>query len=249
MGLIWWILPAVTGVIGLMLGFAGLGRLARFKPLSGGARLLFGTGFLGFAGIATFTGLNLQTYQRLTYERPVATITFSSVDGQKDTYVADLLLPEGERKSYTLHGDEWLLRARVIKFKPMSNMLGYDSIYRLDRLSGHYEDIEAERNSDVSIESLSADPGLDVYSLAKQSDGKFGVRDAYFGSAVYNPMENGLSYEVSITQDALVARPANALTRMRLGLDEADGEVEKAPRSEDGPAEEDTPAVDTGEEG
>ena len=51
MSLIWWILPAISGVIGLMLLFAGFGKLASLKPVSGGGRLIFGVGFLGLAGI------------------------------------------------------------------------------------------------------------------------------------------------------------------------------------------------------
>jgi hypothetical protein len=232
MGMIWWILPAVAAAIGIMLGFAGLSKLARLKPVSGGARLLFGTGFLGLAGLVTFTGLNLQTYQRLTKERVVATISFDAVEGQADTYIANLLLPEGEKQSYTFHGDEWLMRARVIKFKPMSNMLGYDSVYRLDRLSGHFEDVDRERAEPSSVERLSANPGLDVHALAKEFGPRFGVRDASYGSAVYNPMGDDFSYEVSITQDALIARPANALTRMQLGVYDVEAQL-KAPKADD----------------
>ncbi len=233
MGMIWWILPTVAGVIGLMLGFAGLSKLARMQPMSGGLRLLFGTGFLGLAGVTTFVGLNLQTYQRLTKERVVARISFDAVEGQADTYVADLLLPEGETQSYTIHGDEWLMRARVIKFKPMANMLGYDSVYRLDRLSGHFEDVDKERDAPVSVERLSVNPGLDVAALAREYGDRFGIRDASYGSAVYNPMGDDFAYDVMITQDALIARPANALTRMQLGVYETEVELrETAPQIE-----------------
>ncbi len=51
MSLIWWILPAISGVIGLMLLFAGFGKLASLKPVSGGGRLIFGVSFLGLAGL------------------------------------------------------------------------------------------------------------------------------------------------------------------------------------------------------
>ena len=50
MGLIWWILPALAGVVGLMLSFAGLGRLMKLRLAAGGLRFLFGIGFLGAAG-------------------------------------------------------------------------------------------------------------------------------------------------------------------------------------------------------
>ena len=224
MGLIWWILPAVAGVIGLMLGFAGVSKLARLKLISGGARLLFGTGFLGLAGITTFTGLNLQTYKRLTHERPVAEISFDEVAGQENTFVATLQLnEEDEKRTYTLKGDEFEIGAKVIKFQPMSNMLGYDSIYRLDflegRLADRYQTAQVTEAVATGV-ALTDNPGLDVAAYARTQGKRFGVQDAKYGSGVYNPMDDGLAYEVWITQDALIARPSNTRTRLRLGIEE-----------------------------
>ena len=76
MELLWWILPALAGVVGLLFSFAGLGRLLKLRLAAGGLRFLVGIGLLGAAGIGTFVGLNLQTYKALTKERDVAEITF-----------------------------------------------------------------------------------------------------------------------------------------------------------------------------
>jgi hypothetical protein len=228
MGLIWWILPALAGVVGLMLSFAGLGRLMKLRLAAGGLRFLFGIGFLGAAGVATFVGLNLQTYKRLTYERVVATISFDKAPNVDDTYSVTMLLPEGEvRNINAIKGDEFSLGAQVITFKPMSQMLGYDSVYRLDFLEGRYS--RRYNTSGVSEATatgiqLYENPGLDVYGLAKAQGGQFGIgtshKDANFGSAVYAPMGDGLEYEVSITQSALVLRPANAAAKPRLQAQE-----------------------------
>jgi hypothetical protein len=224
MGMIWWILPAVAAVIGIMLGFAGVSKLVRMKPIAGGARLLFGTGFLGLAGVVSFAGLNLQTYKRLTHERPVADISFDAVAGETNTYVATLQLNEEEEKrTYTLKGDEFEIGAKVIKFQPMSNMLGYDSIYRLDFLEGRLADryTAAQVTEAVSTGvALTDNPGLDIAAYARTQGTKFGVQDAKYGSGVYNPMDDGLAYEIWITQDALIARPSNTRTKLRLGVGE-----------------------------
>lgn len=229
MDMIWWVLPAIAGVVGIMLVFAGLGRLGKMKPLSGGSRLLFGAGSLGIAGVITFAGLNLQTYNRLVYERPVATLTFHAVDDEADTYRVELLLPEGERyqcdedslrADCVIRGDEFAVGARVITFKPMAAMLGYDSVYKLDYLEGRNarrygaRSVSAAESNGVA---LSDNPGLDVAALAREQGSRFGVRDANFGSAAYNPMGDGFSYEVSITRTGLIARAANAETRRALG--------------------------------
>ncbi|MEL7110320.1 MAG: hypothetical protein AAGJ68_12065 [Pseudomonadota bacterium] len=225
MGLIWWVLPALAGVIGLLLSFAGLGRLMKLRLAAGGLRFLFGIGFLGAAGIGTFVGLNLQTYKRLTYERVVATLSFDKTPNTEDTYSVTLELPDDEvRVINELKGDQFSLGAQVITFKPVAQMLGYDSVYRLDFLEGRYTrrfTTESVTEATSTGIQLYENPGLDVYSLAKEQNGRFGLstaqKDSNFGSAVYAPMADGLKYEVSITQNALVLRAANSAAQALLG--------------------------------
>jgi len=211
MSLIWWILPAISGVIGLMLLFAGFGKLASLKPLSGGSRLFFGAGFMGLAGIVAFAGLNLQTYKRLTLERDAAHIRFDAVADQPGTYQATVTLPqEVEPRVYMLQGDEFSMGAQVIKFKPLANMLGYDSVYRLEYLEGRNSNrysTEAITKAESNGIRLYANPGLDVRKFAAEQGARFGLEDAQYGSATYMPMGDGYEFDVNITQDALVARP------------------------------------------
>jgi hypothetical protein len=224
MDLLWWILPAASGVIGLLLSFAGLGRLMKLRLAAGGFRFLFGLGFLGAAGIGTFVGLNLQTYKRLTYERVVATISFDQAPNAEDTYRITLELPDDETRTIDeIKGDEFSLGAQVITFKPMAQMLGYDSVYRLEFVEGRYArryDTNGVSEATSTGIQLYENPGLDVYTLAREQGSRFGIgtgrKDASFGSAVYAPMADGLEYEVSITQSALVLRPANAAAAAQL---------------------------------
>lgn len=229
MGLIWWILPALAGVIGLMLTFAGLGRLMKLRLATGGLRFLFGVGFLGAAGVGTFAGLNLQTYKRLTLERPVARVSFDRVAGETDAYRIDVALAEGGKfqcinpdassDNCVVRGDEFSMGARVITFEPMANLLGYDSVYRLDYLEGReaarYDTVNVTQATSNGI-ALSENPGLDVYALAREQGDRFGMKGIQFGSAVYAPMDDGLSYDIMITQDALTLKPGNPATARRL---------------------------------
>ena len=214
MSLIWWILPAISGVIGLMLLFAGFGKLASLKPVSGGGRLIFGVGFLGLTGIVALSGLNLQTYKRLTLERDAAHIRFDAVVDQPNTYQATLTVPqEVEPRVYTLTGDEFSMGAQVIKFKPLANMLGYDSVYRLEYLEGRNSNrysTEAVTKAESNGIRLYANPGRDVRKFAAEQGARFGLEDAQYGSATYMPMGDGYEFDVNITQDALVARPTEA---------------------------------------
>lgn len=211
MSLIWWILPAISGVIGLMLLFAGFGKLASLKPVSGGGRLIFGVGFLGIAGIVALSGLNLQTYKRLTLERDAAHIRFDAVAEQPGTFQATVTLPqEPEPRVYTLKGDEFSMGAQVIKFKPLANMLGYDSVYRLEYLEGRNSNrysTEGVTTAESNGIRLYENPGLDVRKFAAEQGARFGLEDAQYGSATYMPMGDGYEFDINITQDALVARP------------------------------------------
>ncbi|MEX1249659.1 MAG: hypothetical protein WEA77_00485 [Hyphomonas sp.] len=224
MSLIWWILPSIAGVLGLILLFAGFAKMAGLKPFAGVARLAFGSGFLGLAGVIAFAGLNIQTYKRLTYERPVATVKFTAVPDQVDAYRADVVFSDGEvllqadGTAPVFRGNEWQIGAKVIKFKPMANILGYDSIYRLE----HMRSLDAMQfSSDVVTEGkidgiriVTDEPGIDVGAMAAKYGSRFGI-DAEYGSATYQPMGDGFEYEVSITQDALIARP-NGPTKAKI---------------------------------
>ena len=219
MGLIWWIMPSIAGVIGLLLLFAGFGKLANLKPFAGVTRLAFGTAFVGIAGMVAFIGLNIQTYKRLTYERPVAVVKFAAVPGQAEAFTADVTFSDGTQllqadgTQPVFRGDEWQIGARVIKFKPMANILGYDSMYRIEHMrSTNAMQFSSEAVTEGKIDGIrivTEEPGIDVSKLADTYGSRFGI-DAEYGSATYQPMGDGFEYEVSITQDALIARPTEA---------------------------------------
>jgi len=189
MGLLWWILPALAGVVGLVLSFAGLGRLFKLRLAAGGLRFLFGVGFLGMAGIVTLAGLNMQTFKRLTQEQDVATISFDAAPGVENAYKVTLELSDGEVRNLPIAGpevgqtqyfvgDEFSLGAQVITFKPMAQLLGYDSVYRLDFLEGRFTDRFNTENVSAATSTgikLYENPGLDVYALAKEQGSQFGV--------------------------------------------------------------------------
>lgn len=257
MSLIWWALPALSGVIGLVLSFAGLGRLMKLRLAAGGLRFLFGIGFLGAAGIGTFVGLNLQTYKALTKERDVAEISFAQDNSAEDTYTLTMTLPSGEViRQDGFIGDEFQVSAQVIRFSPMKQMLGYDSLYRLEFIESRYarrfSSTDLTRatsygrrvSEDGKIEVFDQELGLDVYGAlvsyggeqeldrvlteeeASDENGswfsagmvasKNSGGSAPFGSAVYFPMADSLSYRVRITQNALVVEPMDNQTRRRM---------------------------------
>ncbi len=214
---IWWTIPVLATLVGLLLVGAGLGRMFRFKLMSGLSRFLFGGVFLGGAATAVLFGLNLQTYARLVYERPAAEVTLTQVGPQAFTASVRTPKPDGELGDpliYDLTGDEFTIEARFLKWKPWANITGYDAIYRLDRIQGRFEDVDTENATPPKRYNLSPDglpAALDIYQLARQNEFMKGIKavDAIYGAGGYAPMADGAVYEIVATQSGLIPRPAN----------------------------------------
>ena len=224
----WWILPAVVGGAGLIFLLTGLASLFRGRVFSGGLSAIGGGGLMAAAVIAALTGLNIQTYARLTYERPVATISVRQLGPQyfEATVIQPAATEGAEPVSgvYPLHGDQWRIEAQVLKWKPWANVLGLDAQYRLDRLSGRYESIDQEINAERSVHPLSGgDPGagfekslawkVSAWDMARKYRRYVDAVDTLYGGGAYMPMADGAAYEVWITQSGLIARPANDAAR------------------------------------
>lgn len=211
----WWIIPSFVAVIGLAIALSGLGWMFRGRPFKGGRGVAGGGLVLGIGALVGLLGLNIQTYHRLTYERPVATIELHQKGPQLyDATVVEPATesdPQGVTHTYELHGDEWRMEARVLKWKPWANVLGLDAQYRLDRFSGRYTDTQQELSSERSAYDIrpTRQSGVDLWPAARALSQYAPLVDTLYGSGAYMPMVDGGRYEVRITQNGLIARPTN----------------------------------------
>ncbi len=168
---------------------------------------------LAFA--AVILAMSYYSYERLTAERVVSTIEFRRT--AIDEYQARLMTPGQQDRIYVLRGDEWQLDARLVSWKPPATILGLDPVFRLERLSGRYSDIGRERTSPRTVHELTTGPAIDVWRIARRFPAFTPGIDAYYGSGTYVPMADGARYEISLSRDALIARPANDAARAALG--------------------------------
>jgi len=116
---------------------------------------------------------------------------------------------EKKQKEESEQGDEWQLDARIIKWKPPVYFAGLDSLYRLERISGRYRDVEEEKTENRTVYSLSENRGLDIWSITKNHPSWVPWVDAYYGSATYLPMNDGARFKITLSQTGLLARPVN----------------------------------------
>jgi hypothetical protein len=209
------LLVVMAGVGGLALILGSFKRFFHGRLLGGGGRMLFGLVLLLAFALVAAVALDLRTYLRLTYEQPVATLSFTALGPQ--TFRVTLMDAAGHSRSEELRGDDWQLDARVLKWKGLATVLGLDPLYRLDRLEGRYQNAGQERNDYHSVVELSSDAGLDLWGLAQHNAGWLPWVDAGYGSATYLPMADGARYSVSLSPTGLLARPTNPAAQAALG--------------------------------
>jgi hypothetical protein len=208
------------GVLGVLLAFpfllASVRRLRRLKLVSGTMFFLSGGVVLLVAAVAALVAANLYTYARLTHEQEAARVSMRQL-GER-WYMVSVQPAKSPPRHYELRGDEWQIDARVLKWRAMGTLLGFDTVYRLERLSGRYGTVAAERSSPRTVHDLAQDETpLDIWSFVRQHHQYIPFADALYGSAVYVPMSEGAEYAVTVSASGLVVRPGNDVARKAVG--------------------------------
>ncbi len=166
-----------------------------------GLAVLFAVLAVILAGIA----INIHSYQRLTYEQAVAELMFKKIADRQ--FLVRMDQPNGRSDVYDLRGDQWQLDARVLKWQGLANLLGYDAMYRLERLSGRYSNADEEISESRTVYDLAGfESGVDLWQWVQGHQNYLPWLDAIYGSATYLPMTDGAAYSVTLSQSGLLAR-------------------------------------------
>ena len=207
---------ALAGVaLSLPFFVASLRRMRQVKLVRGTLYLLFG-GVVALLGVAAgLVATNLVTYARLTHEQEAARVTTRAL-GERQ-FAVSVLAPGRPPQHFQVRGDEWQIDARVLKWRALGTVLGFDTVYRLERLSGRYGDLQSERTAPRTVYELAADRGVDFWSVARRYPRYLPFADALYGSAAYVPMAEGAEYVVAVSASGLVVRPANDAARQAVG--------------------------------
>jgi len=207
-----WLKVGIPGFafLGIILFIMGIQRIWRRRIVAGSLEGLVGLLLLAVATLMVVISMNLYTYDRLTHESKVAEVSFQEIGPQ---YFRTLLKLQNKIQILDLRGDDWQMDARVLKWRGTAVLLGFDTLYRFDRLSGRYRDINQEKTAPRTVYSLSEGKGLDLWLMAKKYKRWVPWVDALYGSATYMPMVDGASYTVSFSLTGLLARPSNDIAR------------------------------------
>lgn len=209
------VLLVVAGLLLLLALVHGLScrrHMREHRPLAAGWRALLVLVFLALAGLAGGGGLSLRGYRVLTREAPVATITAHRTGSQQ--WQLALQRPDGSRRVVVVDGDDFRLEAVVLKWRWTAVLAGLPPVYRLDRLSGRYDDPEQARNGPHSVVDFNRAGALDLFGLQMRHPHWLPMVDTIYGSGVYLPLIDGGRYQIRLmATGALVARPDAATAR------------------------------------
>lgn len=164
-----------------------------------------------FGGIA----MSLRGYRFFNEETPVVQIDSHILSPQR--WALTLTWPDGATRNVMLAGDDFQVDAIVLKWKLPAMLAGLPPLYRLDRISGRYDDVSQETNAPRTVIDFSQAGAGDLFDLKKQVPHWFPEVDTVFGSGAFLPLVDGGHYNVSLMRTgALVARPDEP-TAQRIG--------------------------------
>jgi len=206
---------AILTLIGLMFLVSMFAHLRRGRVLraGGSATACAASAGLGVAGMLIF--MSYLGYERLTDEQLVGVIEFQRA--APDEYTARLMIDGQIDRLLPLRGDEWQLDARVVTWSPPATLLGLEPVYQLERLSGRYSSVDRELSEQRTVHGLAVERPLDLWSIARKFPQLAPGVDAFYGTATYLPMADRARFRVTLSRDALIARPVNDPARKAVG--------------------------------
>lgn len=162
---------------------------------------------LAVAGMVALVARDLLFYAPLPDSKPLATLSFKSL-GEQQFAVA--LLAGVHEQEVRLNGDLWQLDTRLLHMQGLATLIGLESGYRLETLSGRYLAIEQQdlaRNTDVPlVESVF---GIDLWRWLRLAQHHAYGLDAQIVRSAPMPMVDGAVFAVRLAPTGLVAQPFN----------------------------------------
>lgn len=198
------IVAAVFGLLSLsLLVLTGL-ALRRRRVFGTLVSLLLALMVLSWAGLLGAVGIGVQGYRALTHEELAAVVITEPLGPQR--FEARFVFPDGRSERYEIAGDELYVDAQILKWKPVANLLGLHTVYRLDRVAGRYADIQQERHAPRSVHALAEDGPVDLFRLRRKYELLSPLVDAEYGSASYVTAERPQRFQVRVTTSGLLIR-------------------------------------------
>jgi hypothetical protein len=220
---IWWLIPAFVGLVGVLLLVGGIGRVFKARFGSGIFRVLFGGLTLAGAAIVGLVALNLQTYAQLTKERLAGQVKITRAPGADAfTYVAAIdLADDGKLRNaptnFDVKGEHIRIEGPILKWKGWANVLGMDSLFRVDHVEAVYIDTNCQNRfyagrQDMTEKGGASDQFRTIKNLG-ESWKLVNAVDVLYIDGPRVPMADGATYNIKATQAGFELEPADDSTK------------------------------------
>jgi hypothetical protein len=208
----------MTGMLRLtMVGFALLAILVFYvagsswrkgNRLSGLFSLLVGAIFLLLSTLIAVITVGIRGYNAFTAEQVAARIKTEPIGPHR--FRATVTLADSSLHMFDLAGDAVYVDAHVLKWRPIGTLLGLQTVYELDRISGRYQALSDEQQLERTVYSLAHKKPFDAFDLSKRYWILRPFVDAEYGSATFTgaTTPTGGTYEVRVSTTGLLVRPS-----------------------------------------
>ena len=204
-----WVLAAILALTTLVQLVVLRQRLHGGRRLAAGWRALLCLACFALTLLLAGAALSLRGYRLLSEETPVVEIDARILSPQR--WALTLSWPDGSTRQMQLYGDAWRIEAVVLKWKLPALLAGVPPLYRLDRLSGRYDDPMQEAEAPRSVIGFDKAGAFDLPALSQQYPRWLPEVDTVYGSGAFLPLVDQGHYSVSLMRTgALVARPDEA---------------------------------------
>jgi hypothetical protein len=159
---------------------------------------------LSLTALSATLSISTQGYRSLTREDVVASVTTHKVAEQQ--FEAKVSFPDGRDTVFLLAGDEFYMDARILKWKPIANVLGLHTDYELDRISGRFLELEAEQSNPRTVFALSPPKPIDLFDLRRRHPILGWLVDAEYGSGTFIATDDQALFDVLVSTTGLLVR-------------------------------------------
>ncbi len=194
----------VAGLVSFYQGFSLLARLKKGRLIAATRKTINLIFFLAISGLASLIILTTRGYEALTHEQSVAVIQITPLSEQN--FVAQIEFADGRSETYHLQGDEIMFEANILKWKAWTNLFGFTTAYRLDRVRGRYQTLQDEQNRSPSVYSIRGSDHSDLADWRKNYQVLSYILDVEHGSASYVSARENKTLELMVTNSGLMLR-------------------------------------------
>lgn len=204
------VVALLTGLLSIYYFLALFMRIKRLKLISALRRFTALVVFSSITGMLSLLMVGTQGYHALTKEIPAAQIKILPTGEQ--SFHATMEFADGSQQSFSLNGDELLVDAYVLKWKPWTNILGLHTAYRLDRVSGRYKALDDETQKQRSVFAVNNGGNEGLARWREEYSALSFLLDVEHGSASFVDADEAKELQLMVTTDGLLLRPVVATT-------------------------------------